>query len=152
MSGTVAAATKAKLVGRSNVLTAVVGSSVKVSYKFVRDVSRKFVYGGHIGGPVDLSAMKGGGSNRVRRQEELSLQLFVRVYEPGDGTGEDADAEAAAIATLIEEYVAANTTLDGSITGLKGIYESAFDLAPFTEDEGSGSVAVLTFTVKSFLV
>lgn len=157
MSGSIAAAAKAKLVGTSNVLTAVLAGltgddAVKVAYDDPRDKPRRCVYTGNVAGPVELAAMKGGTSGRVRRQEELTLHLYIRVYEPGHATTETTDADVVAISALIEDYIAANPTFDGNVANLKGAYVTGWGIDSSCGDDGSAtSVVTLAVGLKSFL-
>lgn len=149
MSGTVAAAAKAQLLGTSGVLAGLAGmSGVTVSYTMPRDVPREVVYGGQVSGPVSLAAMAGGA--RIKRQEDLTLHLHIRVYKLGQATTEASDTRAAAISTVIEEYIAANPTL-GGVTDLKKASVEAVELDGFVDDDGAGSTLTLTVGLLSYL-
>lgn len=151
MSGSIAAAAKARLVGESGVLAGLSGmTGVTVTYTLpLNSIPREVVFAGKIGGQMELAAMKAGG--RIKRAEELNMQLFVRVYEPGHRTTEVTDARAIAISTLIENYLAATPRLGGTPAGLKGCYVRATDLDGWVDDEGAGSVRQLTIGFMSFL-
>jgi hypothetical protein len=154
MSGTIAAAAKKQLVGTSNVLVAVLAGftgddAVKVAYDDPKDKPRRVVFGGQVAGPVQLSAMRG--SARIKREENLNLNLFIRVYEPGHETTETTDTDAVAISALIENYIAANNTLGGVTDLLKASVEG-FSLDSFlTDDGGATSIVTLTLSLHSFL-
>lgn len=149
MSGTVAAAAKAQLLGTSGVLSGLAGmSGVTVSYSLPRDVPREIVYGGQVSGPVSLAAMQGGA--RIKRQEDLTLHLHIRVYKPGQSTTEASDTRAAAISTVIEEYIAANPTL-GGVADLKKAAAEAVELDGFVDDDGATSTLTLTVGLMSYL-
>lgn len=144
----VAASAKAKLVGTSNVLAALLpGVIVKYSAP-VKDIPRELVYGGEVTGPVELAAMAGGA--RVKRSEELILQLHVRVYKLGKETTEASDARAVAIGDVIANYIAANWTL-GDVPDLKKAVVSGVDLSGWTDDAGAGSVLTLAVSLSSYL-
>lgn len=150
MSGTVAAAAKAALLGTTNVLSALPGlAGVTIAYSApTRDVPREVIYGGNLSGPVTLSAMRGG--TRMKRQEDLSLRLHIRVYEPGNATTQATDARATAICTVVEEYIAANTTL-GDVTGLLAATVESVSLDGWLDDDGATSVLDLSIALKTYL-
>lgn len=151
MSGTVGQAAKAALVGSSNVLTGLTGmTDVTVAYDMPRDIKREVVYGGKVGGPVSLSAMRGGGSNRVRREEDLTLMLMVRAYKPGQADSAATEARAVALYTIIAEYIAANPTL-GDVTDLKLARVDAYELNSWLDDDGCGAEITMQIGLKTFL-
>ncbi len=156
MSGTVAIAVKSKLVGTGNVLTGVLAGltgddAVVVAYDDPPDRPRRAVFVGNISGPVELAAMKGGPSGRIRREENLSLQLHIRVYEPGHRTTEVTDTDALVISALIENYIAANPTL-GGVADLKTARVGGFGINSFLTDDGGATTHVmLTVGLHSFL-
>lgn len=146
MSG-VAAAAKAALVGESSVLAPLMPAGVTVHYSLPRDISRSLVYGGSMGGPVELKAMAAGG--RVKRSEDIACNLHVRVYLP-NGTTEAAEARAAAICDVITNYIAANWTL--GIDDLKEARVVAVDMGePWTDDDGAGSAPTITVSFMTYL-
>ncbi len=145
-----AAAAKARLVGTGNILSGIPGlDGVEISYNQPTPIPREFVMGGDVQGPVKLSAFRGGGG-RVQREEVLSLQLEVRVYETGERSTEQADARAVEIATEIMEFIAANPKL-GDLPGLLKATVDNFELIGRLDDEGSSSVVTLTIGLHSFL-
>lgn len=150
MSGTVAAAAKAKLVGTAGVLAGLPGmTGVVVAYSMPRDIPRELVCGGEVSGPVAVAAMKGSG--RIKREEDLTMALHVRVYTLGQKTTEVSDARAVAISTLIEEYIAANETL-GGVTDLKLASVAGVTLDGFIDDDGATSLLTLRVALKAFLL
>lgn len=153
MSGTVGVAAKTALVGTGNVLTGLAGigdAGVTVAYSMPKDVKREVVYGGKVGGPVTLSAMRGGGSNRIRREEDLTLMLMVRVYKPGQSDGEATETRAVALYTLIAEYIAANSTL-GGVTDLKLARVDSYDMESWPDDDGWSAEIAMQIGLKTFL-
>lgn len=144
---TVVASAKAKLVGETGVLAALL-PGVTISYSPPRDLMREAVYGGKVIGPVDLAAMAGGG--RVKRREDLILQLYVRVWHPGEPSTEAAEVRAAAIGDVIALYIAANWTL-GDLADLKKAAVSALELDGWVDDEGAGAVLTMTVGLMSYL-
>lgn len=144
---TVVASAKARLVGTSGVLAALL-PGVDVTYSPPRDIKRDLVYGGQVAGPVELAAMAGG--TRVKRQEDLTFPLYVRVWKPGAKTAETAEARAAEIGDVIALYIAADWTL-GGLADLKKASVSALDLDGWTDDDGAGSVLTLTIGLMSYL-
>lgn len=143
----VAAAAKAALLGTSGVLAPLL-TGVTVAYSAPRDIPREVVYGGQVVGPVALAAMAGG--VRVKRSEDLTLQLHVRVYQPGATTTETTDARAVAIGDVIATYIAGNTTL-GGVTDLKLAQVSGVDLDGWVDDDGAGSTLTLAVGLMSYL-
>lgn len=145
----VVASAKALLLGESGVLAAQL-PGVKVSYSDPsRDEPREAVYGGSVAGPVRLAAFAGAGG-RVRRTEELTLQLHVRVYIPGKKTCEASDARAVAIGDVICNYIAANWTL-GDLPDLKKATVDAVDLDGWLDDTGAGSTLTISVGLLSYL-
>lgn len=150
MSGTVAAAAKARLLGTGGLLTTLPGlSGVEVAYSMPREIPREVVFGGTFAGPVSLSAMRGGG--RIKREGNVSLQIHIRVSEPGNNTTEATDARAAEIGTAIEEYIAANPTLD-ALTDLKLAAVESIDGDGWVDEDGATSVLTLQINLKSYLL
>jgi len=142
----IAAAAKAALVGESGVLAPLMPAGVKVHYSLPRDIPRELVYGGAMVGPVELKAMAAGG--RVKRSEDIALNLHVRVYLP-NGTTEAAEARAAAICDVITDYIAANWTL--GIDGLKSARVVAVDMGePWTDDDGVGSAPTIAVSLMTY--
>lgn len=149
VSGTVAAAAKARLVGTSNVLSGLSGlETVTVAYDMPRDPPREIIYGGKIEGPVQPAAMRGG--TRIKREENLTLQLYVRVYQLGQKTTESAETRAVALSNLVEDYIAANHTL-GDLPNLLLAQVVGVDLDGFLEDDGATAQVTLAVALKSFL-
>ena len=146
MSGTNAAAIKSKLVGTGNVLSGLTGmadSGVIVAYDMPRDIPREVVFGGDIAGPVELEAFRQDSSSRVTRDEQLTFQLYVQVRSLGQSTTEVSDTRACAISTLIENYIALNSTL-GGLTGLLVARVQDVRLTGSLDDEGATSQVILT--------
>lgn len=143
----VVASAKARLVGASGVLAALL-PGVTVTYSMDRDMPREMVYGGGVAGPVELAAMAGG--VRVKRQEDLILQLHIRVWKPGAKTSEAVEARAAAIADVIALYIAANWTL-GDLADLKKAFVSNLDMDGWADDDGAGCVLTMTVGLMSYL-
>jgi hypothetical protein len=151
MAGTTAAAVKAKLVGANGVLRGLTGmESVAVAYTPpLRDIPRELVYAGGIGGPVEPVAMKAG--TRVKRLERPQVTLYVRVHKKGQKDCEAGDARAVEIATVIENYLAANYTL-GGLANLKAALVDDIRLDQgFIEDDGATSMLAISVACQSFL-
>jgi hypothetical protein len=144
---TVVASAKRALVGAGNPLEALL-PKVAVSYSPPGDLPREAVYGGPVVGPVELRAMAGGA--RVKRREDLQLQLTVRVHRPGDRTTEDSDARAAEIGEVICLWIAANWTL-GDVPDLKSAKVSGLDLGSWLDDDGAYSELQITVALMSTL-
>jgi hypothetical protein len=154
VSGTAtnAAAARAALLGEAGQLQALPGlADVKVAYSLPREIPRELVYGGQVIGPVGLAAMKGGAAGRIKREENLSLQIHVRVHTPGQTTTEAADARAVEIGAAVEEYIAGNPTLD-NVPGLLLAAVEAIELDPGgVDDEGATAELTLQIALKSYL-
>jgi hypothetical protein len=145
----VAASAKARLVGASGVLAALLPTGVKVSYSPPRDILDEAVYGGFTtSGPVALKAMAGG--VRVKRSEDLTFHLYVRVRGKGRATTETTDARAVVIADIITVYIAAHTTLD-DLAELKLIQVQSIELEGWVDDDGAGTTLTITVAVESYL-
>lgn len=143
----VAASAKAHLVGESGVLAALL-PGVVVSYSLPTDPPRELVYGGNVTGTVAPSAMKGG--VRLKREENLTLVLYVRVATKGRKTSEQAEVRAVAIGDVIANYIAEYTTL-ADLTDLKLASVSAVDLDGWVDDDGAGAILTLTVGLMSYL-
>jgi hypothetical protein len=149
LSGTIAAAAKAALLGRNGVLAGLSGlEGVAVGYDMLRDAPREMVFGGDAEGSVQLSAFKGGG--RLKREENLSLVVEIRVHDKGQETTEDTDVRAIEISTVIEEYIAANPKL-GDLPNLLKATVDGVKLSSWLDDDGATSSVVLTIGLHSFL-
>jgi len=114
MSGTNAVRCKRALIDRVKVL---LGSDVQVEYAFPgRTIQREAVWAGKVTFSQDLATMRGGG--RASREERLIVNLHIGVEQPGgDEEVYDAELRAADISQTIEDYLAANPTLEG-LSGL----------------------------------
>lgn len=146
----VASAAKAHLVGEDGVVKGLLAGlepRVQVTYSEPRDIKRDIVYAGDVAGTVDLKAMAGGG--RVKRSEDLSFPLVIRVWRLGKPTSEASDARADAIADLIADYIAANWTF-GDLPDLKKAVVTTYDLAGWIDDDGAGSILTLTVELTSY--
>lgn len=144
----VAASAKARLVGASGVLDALL-PGVTVTYSPPRDLDREHVYGGFtVAGAVELKAMASG--VRVKRSEDLTFQLYVRVWEPGAATTETTDARAVEIADVITVYIAANSTL-GDLAELKLAQTSGIQLEGWVDDDGAGTTLTIAVALMSYL-
>lgn len=151
-TATNAAAARAALLGENGLLQALPSlAGVTVAYSPPSVTPRELVYGGQVAGPVGLAAMKGGAGGRIKREENLSLQIHIRVYEPGQQSTEGTDARAVQIGAAVEEYIAGNPTLD-DLPGLKLAAVEAIDLDPGAlDDDGATSLLTLQIALKSYL-
>lgn len=144
----VVASVKAYLVGASGVLAPLMPEDVIVEYSEpTRDLPRELVHAGTVVGPVELKAFSGG--VRVKRSEDLTLMLHVRVYRPGQ-TRETTDARAVVIGDVITTYIAANPTL-GGLAELKLAQVTGVELGGFTDDEGNCSTLDISVGLMSYL-
>lgn len=150
MSGTVAASAKARLVGANNVLSGLPGlAGVEVAYTMPRNVPRELIYGGKVSGQVELAAMRGS-TGRVKRQENLNLTLHIRVHDKGQPTTETVEARVAEIAIVVENWIAANSTL-GDLPNLKLATVESVEIDSGIEDDSATAELTLTIGLVSFL-
>lgn len=150
MSGTVAAAAKARLVGANNVLSGLPGlANVDVAYTMPRSLPRELIYGGKVSGSVELAAMRGN-TGRVKRQENLNLTLYIRVHDKGQATTETVEARAAEIAVVVENWIAANSTL-GDLPNLKLATVESVEIDSGIEDDSATAELTLTIGLLSIL-
>lgn len=143
----VVASVRAYLLGTDGVLGDQVPAGVTVHYSEPRDINRELVYGGTVVGSVELVAFAGGG--RMKRVEELTLMIHVRVFKPGQ-TREATDARAVEVADAITTYIAANPTL-GDLAELRKAYVSGIELGGFTEDEANCTTLDIAVGLMSYL-
>lgn len=143
----VAASAKAYLVGAKGVLVDAL-APVKVGYSLPRDIPREFVYGGTVIGTTQIAAFAGGG--RVKRTEQLTLLLHVRVFKPGASTSETAEARALEIAGPISAYIAGDWTL-GGLADLKSASVEGVELESWVDDDGAGATLDLGIALMSYL-
>lgn len=150
MSGTNAAAAKARLVGRNGMLAGLPGlQGIDVHYDMPRDVLRETVAGvGDVEGEPDPAAMRAGG--RIKRTEDLTMMIEVRVYKPGQSTREEGDARATEIADVVVEWIAANPTL-GDLADMKFARVTNVNLRGGVDDDGATSSVVITIGLLSYL-
>lgn len=89
-------------------------------------------------GPASLK------SGRTHRNERMTFDLVVLV-EKVDGTQEEADERALVLGAVVEEYVADNNTLGGTVSGLNWITVSGVELNGLANDRGH--LAELTYSL-----
>lgn len=140
----VVSAAKKRLVGTGNVLAALL-PGVNVVYSAPGDIKRELVYAGDAAGPVELQAMAGGA--RVKVSENPAFPLVVRTWKPGKRTTETAETRADEIGDVILDYIAANWTL--GVSGLMKATVTGYEMAGWTDDDGSGAQLTLTVELTS---
>lgn len=144
----VAASAKAYLVGAQGVLVALL-DPVKVGYSMPKEIPREMVYGGTVIGTTTLAAFAGGG--RMKRTEELTCLIHVRIWTPGRGkSAETTEARALEIGTTISNYIAANPTL-GGLAELKSATVAGVELDSWADDDGAGTTLDLGIALMSYL-
>lgn len=112
-------------------------------------VEREYVYFGHITGPHEPLAFRNGG--RLPRLEELTVNLHVEAVVP-NGNTTDSDTRVVAIGQVVEETLANDPTLGGTVTGLLGAWMSHTELTSFYMEDGkAASAAVFQISVQSKL-
>lgn len=150
----VAAAAKARLVGADGVLAGLL-DGVPVAYSApTRDMPREVVYGGSVAGPVELAAFAAGG--RVKRNEDLTLLLHVRVYQQGKRTAETAEARAVEIGDVIGNYIAQRWKLSNppSVDDLPDLMKATVagvELDSWLDDDGAGATLSIAVGLTSRL-
>lgn len=146
MASTNAPALKAALV---TVLQAALGT-VRVDYTYNgRLAEREYVYLGAASGPHQPMAFRNGA--RLVRQEDLTLTLHIEVRIPG-GDPATTDARAVAIGQLVEETVANDPSLGGTVTGLLAAFVTHMDLTSgFVDDAVAASVLTYQISAQSKL-
>lgn len=153
MAGTNIVAGKVALMTALQALAVPAGSleGVRVDYSYVGkhdDGTREYVYGGGTAdAQVDAAAMKGSG--RLKRTEDTDWSLTVKVFKPGEQTAEAAETRAAAIGTVIENYLAANPTL--SVTGLILARIRGWSLTSTGDDDGTYAALTYSIAFESYL-
>jgi hypothetical protein len=148
MAGTNAAAAKAALITKIRALSGL--GDLQVSYSYPgRTTDRDLVYASRISGTVALSTMRGSG--RIKRIEDPVLQLHIEVVRPGEDTTETTEARACAIGAGIENYLAANPTLEDAVTGLLLVAVQGFDIESYVDDESSITTMTYQILLKSHL-
>lgn len=144
----VAQTVKAYLLGESGVLAPLL-SGVTVGYSASPNVPMEEVYGGRVGGPVSLAAFAPA-SGRVRRTEELTLMVHIRVRKKGQRTAETAEARAVEISDVITQYIALNPTL-GGLAELRKAAISNVDYDSSPDDDGVTAFCDISVELMSYL-
>jgi hypothetical protein len=149
VSGTNVAAVKARLVGKDGLLRAVVGSSVQVFYDAPAQPPREYVCGiGDVDSEGEAIAFRG--NARFTRQEDATLRLEARVYDPGRKDREEGDTRVAEIASLIVQWIAANPKL-GDLPELEYARTVGVNLRGGLDDDGATNSMIITIAFKSIL-
>ena len=108
-----------------------------------RNVQRECVYSGKVAGPHTDLAFRAGG--RRPRLEDLTLDLHVQVHTPGATTA-DVAARALVIGAIVENTIADNITLGGTVPGLL-----AATVVGFEQDSGAmdddAAMSLITYQV-----
>jgi hypothetical protein len=147
------------IVCRSALITALEGlqattlAGVNVSYSYVAKKadlgSREYIYGGPKSSASDEpAAMRGSG--RVKREENPDWTLHIRVVKPGEETTLASDTRAVAILTVVENYLAANHTLNG-LTGLLKAVITGWELTSWADEKQTYSEIDLALMFESYL-
>jgi hypothetical protein len=128
-------------------------AGVAVAYSYnsrLLDAShREIVYGGKMAGPVGLAAMKG--SARLKREEQVGLDLHIEVTTPGEETTSAADARCAAIGLVVENYLATNPTLGGTVPGLLKATVDNLECDGFPDDDAAFAMWTYRIVFHSYL-
>lgn len=151
MAGTAIVAARQALVAALDALSALDGIPVSYSYaaKLADGSNREFIYGGGSSeATVAQSAMKGP-TGRIKRDESATWALHVMVVKPGEVTTEAGDARAVAIGTVIENYIAANPTLGGTVLFAR---ISSWSLTSNFDDDATYSLLSYSIAIESYLI
>jgi hypothetical protein len=128
-------------------LTAELGG-IRVDYAYDgKRAEREYVYLGRVVGTQRLETFKGGLGNRPTRDEDLLLNLHIRVTGPGQQVA-DTDARATEIGTVIEELLAGEQLQTPGLL-YAGIAE--LELDPGNSDEAATSTLLYRVALESTL-
>jgi hypothetical protein len=116
-------------------------ADVRVDYAYDgKRIEREYVYLGRATGPHAPLVFRAGG--RLPRREELTITLHVEVRLPA-ALPEETDERAVRIGDLIEESIADDPQMGGTVPGLLSIMVSHSELlAGFVEDGVSSSASL----------
>jgi len=154
MAGTNIVAARKALIAALQGMTgqgAPLGNAV-VDYSYVgkhHDGTREYIFGGSSDGSTSLSAMQGGG--RVKREETPDWTLSIYITTPGESTTEVADERAVELGVVVEDYLAANMQLDGTVTGLLKAIVTGWSLTSWPDDSGCSAVLAYNLQFHSYL-
>lgn len=148
MAGSTMVAFKSKLVSELAALPAMAG--VKVSYGDPGDLALKEnVWCGKItDNEHEAVALKAG---RRRREENYTADVYVEVTGTRL-TVETAETRALALGLVLEEYLADNPKLDGTITGLLFAVVSGMELSTLESTDGPHTRLTVSIDVKARLL
>ena len=152
MAGTNIVAARSALITAVDAIAALDGVNVSYSYvaKLADAGSREYIYGGPKSeAGVVQSAMKG--TARVKREETPGWTLHIRVVKPGEATTLAGDTRAVAIGAEVENYLAANPTLAGAVTGLMNAHITGWSLTSYADEKQSYSELDYSIEFHSYL-
>jgi hypothetical protein len=116
MAGTNAYAAKRALITALQGAAGLGADGVQVAYSWPGErAERECIYGGAVVWDTKVLTMAAGG--RLSRREDMTLDLHIAVTVLG-AEPEEAEARAVDLGTVLEEYVAFTTTLNG-LPGVK---------------------------------
>lgn len=120
--------------------------NVNVDWSYVgkHDITEYVFFGDEVGGPMNLAAMKGGSAARIRREENLTGSLHIRVRRKGQQTTQTAVQRACELGAVVEGLIA----LDPSLGGVTGLLKATVDNVACQSDvDDDGATAILTYTI-----
>lgn len=134
MAGTNVVAAKRALIARLAALPGL--SGIQVVYTWPgKDPEREIIYGGRARMEQNFATFAAANS-RIQRDELAVVTLHVEVSRP-DSDAEAGDERVAALARVVEEDLAANRTLGGTVTGLLVAMVMSAELTePSFDDDG----------------
>ncbi|SDN73814.1 hypothetical protein [Allokutzneria albata] len=146
MTHTRAVAVKTALYQRLSAAPELAGVDVAYSWDG-SDVERERIYLGRITSTSTLAIF--GGSPRIKRDEQLSVTLYIVVRIPG-GTVAETDARADELAAAVEELLTVDPGLSG-VQGLSYATVAGHELEYLLDDDGCTSVLAYRITCSSRL-
>lgn len=147
MAGTNVAAAKVALL---SVLQGAASPTTTVEYAYSGKgdgQARQYVWLGKATVQQDYAALTAG---RKPREEVCVIDVHVSAYKPG-GTVQDADAAVIALGLVLENAIANDPQLGGTVTGLRYAGIEGGDLEYAIDDEGVASLMTYHVTFKSRL-
>jgi hypothetical protein len=152
MAGTNIVAARIALIAAIGDLSGLDGVSVSYSYvaKYADLGNREYIFGGpKSDAAIALSAMQDSG--RIKRDEEPTWSLHLRVVKPGQTDTQAGDERVVALGAEVENYVAANPRLDLTVTGLRLCKITGFTLQSWTDEKQSYSELDYSLLFDSYL-
>lgn len=129
---------------------------VVASYSYVAKLHEKtrelVCYADRTAGTLAVAAMRGGSgaSDRVKRREDSTTQLQIRVTKLGQQTTQAGETRAAAIGAVIENIVANNYNLS-AVTGLLKAVFNGYEMTSYADEDGTYTTLSYSISFDSML-